>query len=388
MKYLFQVGRTPDLSVRELISCGLDGELIREQLFQVEHDEKEQDKVIAQFNELGGSLKLLKVVGEFTDLNEEDLVNYVAAYFAQFPKPTFAIGELYRDNIEKIQSTDVKNALKERGVSSRFIDAPREGLSASVLLHQKVSEIIVVRVDEHTTLFGQTLGVQNIDQWTIRDREKPYADRKKGMLPPKVARMMVNIGLGELKKVSDSAPIIYDPFCGTGTVLIEGMVMGYPVIGTDLDATAAGGTTNNLRWLQERYGLSAKFTVFQSDVSHVQEGQLDVKPNLIVTEPFLGKPKPDHDQLPNMFRGMEKLYLGAFRQWRALLADNAVITMIFPFATDGKHDFSLESIIDKIATLGYTPTSEPCLYHRPQAVIQRQVWTFQFKQSVGAAKTR
>jgi len=200
--------------------------------------------------------------------------------------------------------------------------------------------------------------------------------------------MMVNIGLGELKKVSDSAPIIYDPFCGTGTVLIEGMVMGYPVIGTDLDATAAGGTTNNLRWLQERYGLSAKFTVFQSDVSHVQEGQLDVKPNLIVTEPFLGKPKPDHDQLPNMFRGMEKLYLGAFRQWRALLADNAVITMIFPFATDGKHDFSLESIIDKIATLGYTPTSEPCLYHRPQAVIQRQVWTFQFKQSVGAAKTR
>src|SRR5690349_5952328 len=118
-KYLFQVGRTPDLSVRELVACGLEGTLIRDVLFQVEYDEADQEKLVALFNELGGSLKLLKVVGEFTDLSEEDLINYVAAYFAEFEKPTFAIGELFRDNIEKIQPSDVKNALKDRGVSSR-----------------------------------------------------------------------------------------------------------------------------------------------------------------------------------------------------------------------------------------------------------------------------
>jgi tRNA G10 N-methylase Trm11 len=388
-KYIFQLGRTPDLSVRELVSCGLEGSLIKEQLYQVERDaETDQASLVEQFNNLGGSLKLLKVVGEFADLSEEDLITYIAAYFAQFERPTFAVGELYRDNIAKIQPTDVKSALKERGVGSRFIDAPRDGLSASVLLHQEVEELIVIRLDEHTTLFGQTLGVQNIDEWTIRDRQKPYADRKKGMLPPKVARMMLNIGRGELAKVSDAAPILYDPFCGTGTVLIEGLVSGLTVVGTDLDANSAMGTTENLEWLAAEYHLDANFTVFQADVSHVMPAQLDEKPNLIVTEPFLGKPKPNHDQLANMFRGMEKLYLGAFRQWRRLLADTAIVTIIFPMATDGKHTFSLESIIDKLATLGYTPTSDPCLYHRPQAVIQRQVWTFQFKKSAGEANAQ
>ena len=379
-KFIFLLGRTPELSVRELLSCQVEGTSIKEQLYQVERPADEEGRLIEIFNELGGSLKLLKVVGEFTDLSEEDLPTYIAAYFAQFERPTFAIGEMFRDTFAKVQPTDVKSALKERGVSSRFIDAPRDGLSAAVLLHQKVEELIVIRLDAHNTLFAKTIGVQDIDDWTRRDRSKPYADRKKGMLPPKVGRMMVNIGLGELLKINQSAPVVYDPFCGSGTVIMEAACLGAAVVGSDIDQNAIAGSTANMQWLAETYDLAADYTIFQADVTHVTPDQLDQKPNLIVTEPFLGKQKPVPHQLPNIFRGMEKLYLGAFRQWRHILEDNSIIVIIFPVSQDGKVTYSLESIIDKLATLGYTPTSEPSMYHRPLAVIQRQIWTFKFKQ--------
>lgn len=387
-KYLFLLGRTPELSVRELVSCQLEGKLLTAQVYQVERDSDDETRLVEQFNQLGGSLKLLKVVGEFGDLTEEALAKYVVAYFAQFERPTFAVGELYRDHLPKLQPSDIKQALKAQGVSSRFIESPRDGLSASVLLHQEVEELLVIRLDDQQTLFAKTLAVQDIDEWTVRDRQKPYADRKKGMLPPKVARMMVNTGVGELARASDATPVLYDPFCGSGTVLMEGMMLGHQVVGSDLDQIAVAGTTANLQWLQETYDLAGEYTVFQADATHVEASQLDEKPNLIVTEPFLGKPKPASHQLPNIFRGMEKLYLGAFRQWRTLLQDNSIIVIIFPYAQDGQAIFSLESIIDKLATLGYTPTSDPSLYHRPQAVIQRQVWTFQFKKSVGEANAR
>jgi len=38
-----------------------------------------------------------------------------------------------------------------------------------------------------------------------------------GMLPPKLAQMMINLSLGNT---------IYDPFVGLGTVLIESVHMG------------------------------------------------------------------------------------------------------------------------------------------------------------------
>lgn len=389
-KYLFLLGRTPELSVSELTAVGFHGQLLKEHLYQVEADASDEAKLVAQFQQLGGALKLLKVVGAFTDLAEDQLVPYLAAYFAQFPRPTLAVGELYRDSLPKVEPSAIKAELKTRGVSSRFVDGPRDGLSAAVLLHQEVNEVLVIRLSQAQTLFATTLSVQDIDEWTRRDRQKPYADRKKGMLPPKVARMMVNLGLGAWRQLETSqagstpvpptTPVIYDPFCGSGTILLEAAHLGYPVVGSDLDPVAVAGTTSNVDWLADSYHLDVNATVFQADVTHVTADQLDQRPNLIITEPFLGKQTPAPHQLANVFRGMEKLYLGAFRQWRHLLTDQAVVVIIFPVAHDGKHSYSLESIIDKLAVLGYTPTSEPCLYHRPLAVIQRQIWTFQFKQ--------
>jgi tRNA G10 N-methylase Trm11 len=201
------------------------------------------------------------------------------------------------------------------------------------------------------------------------------------MLPPKLARMMLNLGRGAWQAAhatEDTAKLtsVYDPFCGSGTVLLEALMLNFDVMGSDLDKDSVTGTQENLDWYCETYQQQVNSHVFYSDATNVTLDQVHQKIELIVTEPFLGKPTPQLAQLPNIYKGLEKLYWGVFRQWTKILADRAVVVIIFPYVQMEKHTFSLENLIDKLAELGYTPVSEPILYHRPLAVVQRQVWQF------------
>jgi tRNA G10 N-methylase Trm11 len=47
-----------------------------------------------------------------------------------------------------------------------------------------------------------------------------------GMLPPKLAQMMINLAISGAYTPESTQPVIYDPFCGLGTVLIEAAHMG------------------------------------------------------------------------------------------------------------------------------------------------------------------
>ncbi|CAN5303339.1 TRM11 family methyltransferase [soil metagenome] len=394
--FFFLIGRTPELSVQE-IQALVPTELTRvtDELVSVELEDDET--AIRLFYQLGGSLKVMKQVGRFHLLDEETLLDYITAYLAQFPKPTFGIAELNRNNIAKIEPQFIKNRLKVRNVPSRFIEGSRTGLGAAVLTHQNLIELNVIRIDEDT-LFTHTLASQDIDDWTLRDRSKPYSDRKKGMLPPKLARAMVNIARGNWQKieknkekvVKSTKPVLYDPFCGSGTVLLEGLMLDLAVVGSDLDKDAVFGTQSNLDWFARTYKKNEEGPVvrqgnaFFSDATQASVDLLGSKVDLIVTEPFLGKPSPQEAQMPNIFKGLEKLYWGTFRQWTKILQEDAVIVMVFPYVEFGKHAYSLESLIDKLKDLGYTPLSEPIMYARPLAVVQRQVWQFVFHKQVNS----
>src|SRR5579859_4559985 len=261
--FLFLLGRTPELSVRELEAVTQKSllNLLTPRIAEFELSSDEEAREI--FSHLGGSLKVMKHEGEFRDIHEQQLREHITAYLAQSERPTFAIAEFGRENIETIDPTEIKDALKARQIGSRFIEGPRDGLSASVLLHHtKVIELNIIQV-ENKVVFAQTLAVQDIDDWTLRDRAKPYADRKKGLLPPKLARIMVNLSK---KEIDDKQLRLYDPFCGSGTVLMEGLLSEYEVVGSDLDKDSVQGTEMNLKWFKEAYQLEKNlWRVFAAD---------------------------------------------------------------------------------------------------------------------------
>ena len=92
--------------------------------------------------------------------------------------------------------------------------------------------------------FYRVIGVQNIDDYTMRDRARPARDAKVGMLPPKLAQILINL-CGPLPAETR----LLDPFCGTGVVLQEAALMGYQPYGTDLDARMVEYSRKNLEWL-------------------------------------------------------------------------------------------------------------------------------------------
>lgn len=375
-QFIAQLGNTPDLSLLELqaVYPDLNPTLLQDQTVILDGPDFSPQEAIGR---LGGIVKIAEVFKVFDQPNPSNLaeliIQYLASTYKKSGKIHFALGEIGRDHLPTLEAVNIKNELKNQGIPSRYVEGARSGLSAAVLLHQKVREILIIQTQNQTYL-AATQAVQDINEWTNRDRNKPYFDRKKGMLPPKVARMMVNLALGSDDPKSAT---LLDPFCGSGTVLLEAVMLGCSVIGSDLDKDAAEGTRENLSWISHEYNLKPNYQVFHKDATQLS---LQNKVTHLVTEPFLGKPTPSDKHLENMFKGLEKLYLGAFKQFTKLLERNAKICAVFPEAVNSetKRRFTLEKLIDKLQNLGYTTNSESVLYHRPGAIVQRSIQQFKF----------
>lgn len=396
-QYFFLLGNTPALSLAELQGLLPDAKIehLAEHIASVELSD---DAAARQVMDVaGGLVKAVKVLQHLDTTDPATIETAVTQVLmdelssSESSKIKFGVGEVGRDHLEPLSTSTIKNTLIKNGYKARYMEGSRQGLSASVLLHRaSVVEVVVVQI-ESSVYLTETIGIQDIDRWTIRDREKPYFDRRKGMLPPKVARMMVNIALAHLPQpktlTSDPAapaPTVYDPFCGTGTILIEGVLRDCHVVGSDSDPYAVAGAQKNLQWLLQNLEdvvVKSEVKIFQGEVANVRPEQSGKNIDCIVTEPFLGKPTPRPEQVPNIVKGLEKLYFGAFKNWTRILKDGGIVAMVFPIISAGNQRYGFEAFIDKLVSLGYTTQLQPIIYSRPQAITQRQLYIFRFNQA-------
>lgn len=375
-KYLFQLGQNPQLSLLELRTVAqMEVEQVNDYIVSL--DLEDETAAVELFSSLGGSVKLFSLIKQLEfNQTQDNLEKEIVDCLLDSGKKSFAIAELGRDHLPALDAKQIKNLVKEQGINLRYIESSRHGLSAAVLLHKSnLIELVLIQSDDQLFL-AKTLLVQDIDQWSKRDRSKPYFDRKKGMLPPKVARIMLNLAM--VDKPAQNLRI-YDPFCGTGTVLLEALASGITqVIGSDIDENSVIGTQRNIEWFLDEKQRKADFNVFKKDVSQVTLSDVKQEIDLIVTEPFLGRQTPTDAFLPKMFLGLEKLYLGAFKKWTNILSDQAHIVIIFPLVNSGKRTYNLDKLIDKLANLGYTLYLEPIVYQRPNARVKRQIMSFKY----------
>ena len=377
-KFLILFGNTTLLSKLEFESLypNLTLEPLEDQLFAFE---SEANLVEEMLDVLGGTVKIFTVIKELANTltNEELVEEVVAILLSQSSDPYFTFSQIGKGQRE-ISNADIKDLIKENGKKARYFSAE---LSESALLshHSNATEILSYNHQaSDKLLLAQVKAVQDIDDWTKRDRSKPYADRKKGMLPPKVARMMVNIALGLWQQKNQGQPLLYDPFCGTGTVLLEAGMRNLDVCGSDIDQNAVFGTRDNLEWFKREYAKSIQTQVFYSDASHLDLSHFAKKVDILVTEPFLGKQTPLDHELANVFRGLEKMYLGSFKSFAKVLNKGAVVAIVFPRVETSKRSYSLDGLIDKLQTKGYNLLVDPVLYAREGARVARQICLFSF----------
>ena len=106
------------------------------------------------------------------------------------------------------------------------------------------------------TWVATTVAVHNPFEFQKRDIYKPNQRKIFGM-PPRLARMMVNLS------ACKSGKVLLDPFCGVGTILQEALQEKAMVVGMDVNPWCVKAATENLEWLvHENMGLRVRIFEF------------------------------------------------------------------------------------------------------------------------------
>lgn len=286
----------------------------------------------------------------------------------------------------------IKKELVAEGLSVRYV-APVRGhtsLSSATVWHndlvRKGREFLIEKTNDGAFSVAITAAVQPLEEWSERDFGRPGRDDVSGMLPPKLARMLINIA---------SAPLngtLLDPFCGSGTILTEALMVGYAhVTGSDLSERAVADTEKNLAWLRTHYPerASYKVTAFVSDFRALPEKCASSSVDAIVTEPFLGpalRGRESAAQIKKNANDLLPLYLDFLAVARKLLKPGGVLVMVSPRWQAERETISFKArLVEQAkksglavsALLPPTLSAEPFLvYQRPGQRVAREIWRF------------
>lgn len=308
---------------------------------------KEEFKL--EINDFGSTAKLVKFYPKLEDIVLE-LANNIKSI-------TFGIsivngGGKFKQLNDLYYSSnsigrEVMNEFKSYGIKSGFLPIKDRMLSTvSVnenLLKEKGFELILVSAKDKS-YYGKTLSVQDYEGYSKRDFGRPERDDKSGMVPPKIAKMMINLASQEKQAR------LLDPFCGGGTFLQEEILLGYEnVMGSDLDIKAVERSKKNLGWMFKDKNIS----VSSVDVLKLSARFKEI--DAIITEPFLGSERLHIMNRDQVFRERQKLeifYADFFVELKKVLKPDGKIVIIFPVIRY-KNEFLYLDILDKIEKIGF-----------------------------------
>ena len=342
MKYFFILGNNPTLSIAEISAIfGLDkiqGRLTTPDVFILEIEQKINPTALIK--KLGGTIKIGLITGK-AEPNNQAIINQADSLINEQEKQgKFKFGlSCYgqkKINLKPIGMA-IKKYLKEKGVNCRWVTSKEKNLSSVVVeqnkLTSKGAEIVLIE-EGGGILIGQTSAVQPFKELSFRDYGRPARDDYSGMLPPKLAQIMINLALPVRTQdfvFPRKDTIILDPFCGSSTILTEAMLMGYKnLIGSDISPKAIENTEKNIAWINTKYQiLNTKYQVHNKNATELSRV---IKPNTvdaIITEPYLG-PQRGKIDIKKTARELEQLYAKSLSEFSKILKPNGRIVMIWP----------------------------------------------------------
>lgn len=376
--YFLILGRQPELSFAEALAVGRrKGFSVRPAAVDVVVVEGVRDPA-ALLKRLGGTVKIAEVLGDY-DGRVEPFGRKVEALQPD-GKIVFGASGYGGKNVGRTAERfmmELKKSLVAAGRSVRYVRGQDGKLSSVVVAKQKAMEFLFVETSDGV-LVGRTLAVQDFEEFSERDYGRPARDARSGMLPPKLARMMVN-----LSGVPTSATLL-DPFCGSGTVLQEAALLGFTdIIGSDNSEAAVKHTKENLMWVKK----TAR--VLHTSVASLPKELHGATVDAVVSEPFLGPPQRGRESLSSIIAELAALYRSAFATFAGIVKPGGRVVFLFPVFYRGTETFlmpAIEGIVgtsfNKIAPLSYDAEElyekrlsprGTLVYHRPGQKVGREI---------------
>lgn len=410
-RYLFSLGRQQALSAAEIAAVAEREHVLPRYDFSLLPDALilETETPIdfpSLLHTLGGTPFGGAYQGTLPHLTSDMLLPLIQSLVSSLPSPkTIGLSVLGTQHLSafsprdvKVLGLELKRALSLRGVRFLF---PQGGtmLSSAQLFHAKIPEkglaiLLTPRSDGGVDVWHLT-AIQNIPWYTEVDRGRPAADPGSGMLPPKVAQVLINLSLAPVEGV------IYDPLCGSGTIPLLGILRGSSVIASDISPVQVRRTQENVEWGLQRFSLprTVKTHFFVHDVTR-DAPSLPERVHAVITEGWLGKARtrpPSPREAETTFTQVRELATNLLRHVRPLLRPGARVVIAVPAFRLGRRMLhapflSPQSGVDRFPPSPYTvdhlvprdwdhplfrgTASGTLLYGRPDAVVVREIIRF------------
>jgi tRNA G10 N-methylase Trm11 len=378
MQYAFILGRVYTLSLAELLAMfevmAVEYRVMACAPEVVVIETTKQLDVKALQTRLGGVIKIIRIFDSFQKKGREYPSQTLETYFTfkrikndyfteysgkkQFGVSIYTLDPTlhYREEAGRI-SFFIKKILQDESQSVRAVlpQFPAQNLSSVLVnenhLLQKGAEIAII-AGQQKIFVGKTLTVQNYEDYGRRDYQRPARDERAGMIPPKVAQSMINLA-GTLKPLD----YILDPFCGSGTILQEAILMGYKAVGSDLDKKAVENSEINLEWFRNRYHVSpGRYKLFHSHAAEISMQLPNYKISAVVSEgtlgPIYGK-MPKKPEMAANFKNLAKLYDQVFKEFKKFLPPGARVVFSLPAYRTGNHEYEFMPSLDFALQNGY-----------------------------------
>lgn len=307
---------------------------------------------VISIDELGGTIKIFEILGGYTEISDIKAKLIEITPFETAKRINFGLsgyGKLSKKVILNL-GYKIKEQIVDSGYSARFVTGKNLDLSSVIVHENKLIERgfeAILYFDGKKYTLGRTLAVQDYKAYSKRDFGRPKRDDRNGMLPPKLAQIMINLAEAPMESV------IYDPFCGSGTILQEAILLGYSnVYGSDIEPKNVEDTRENLQWLSRITNYQLPITnVFVSDILSPEN---EISADVIVGEGFLGDPvRRNKDQAKKDAEELTTFYVQALTNLAKQLKNGGRIVLAIPFFIVGSEYFYLP-ILDKLDETGLT----------------------------------
>ncbi|MHA1902420.1 MAG: TRM11 family SAM-dependent methyltransferase [Candidatus Thorarchaeota archaeon] len=192
------------------------------------------------------------------------------------------------------------------------------------LLQSPNAEILAV-FTEQKLYFAKTVVVYDSMLQQYRDESRPYISSEIST-SPKICRTLLNLAGAR------SGDTVLDPFCGTGTLLMEAALLDMKCIGIDYEGDAVQGSRSNLKWLGRDLGQWVDFQIMKGNSRHVSS-LIDKQVDAIAFEPHLGpvyKKKPSEEEAQATISELTDLYKEVLTGLASILRPEGRVGMTVP----------------------------------------------------------
>ena len=387
MPFIAILGRQPELGIAELeiVFGGKSITPISNQAVKINTDNFEVQR-------LGGVPKAGKIIMELPQSDWHQISQKIVSfYMSEWSKSDskITLGISAYDCVigpREVQKTGIilKQKLKKYGVSLRLIPNTDSALNTAVSHHNKLGlspnkvELLIVRANNNKIIIAQSTGSQNITAYAKRDQERPKRDAFVGMLPPKLAQIMVNLAVGPSTD-NQLPPTVLDPFCGTGVILQEAALLGYPVYGTDLSEKMIRYSRDNLNWLADSHHITFDWYLHEGDAMTAKWQQpIDA----VVCEAYLGQPfsaPPSPVKLDEVVKNCNHIISEFLKNIAPQIKSGTSLCIAVPAWRDKNGKFTHLPLASVIAKFGYKPhefynvSKNDLLYYREDQIVAREL---------------